>query len=94
MINFKLGIIASLSALILNFPVVLAVNFNININTERPSVEFSEGEKSCSKDDNFKIRRNFRPKSSTGKALMMYLKMSRMMKRFIKATSKKKSEKQ
>ena len=92
--HFKTPLIVTLLPLILSFPVI---NFDINISPERPSVEFSEGEKSRSK-DNFRIRRNFRLKAnraiSTWKDLMMYLEISRRMKQFMKETSKKKSEKQ
>lgn len=87
-------LIGMLSALILNSPVV---NFEIHINLDRPSVESSGGERSCSKDNTFKIRGDVRLRStnaiSTRKVRIMYLGISKEIKRAMKVISKKRSRK-
>jgi hypothetical protein len=90
----SLNIIGWLFTLYLNSSVIY---FEINTNLDRPSVEFSGSEKSCSKDSTFKICGNVRLRStkaiSTRRARIIYLGISRGIKRVRKVISKKKSRK-
>jgi hypothetical protein len=87
-------LLSFLFALCLNSSVIY---FEINTNLDRPSVEFGASEKSCSKDTTFKICGNVRLRStkaiSTRRARIIYLGISRGIKRVRKVISKKKSRK-
>lgn len=90
-----LNMVRMLLSLNLNLQIV---NFDINIDVNRrPSVEFSQGERTCSNDNTFKIRGNVRLRStnaaSTRRARIIYLGISKGIKRVRKVISKKKSRK-
>jgi hypothetical protein len=92
--QISLNLIGWLFTLSLNSSVIY---FEINTNLDRPSVEFSGSEKSCSNDTTFKICGNVRLRStnafSTRRARITYLGISKGIKRVRKVISKKKNRK-
>jgi hypothetical protein len=93
-IQISLNVVGWLFTLSLNSSVIY---FEINTNLDRPSVEFSRSEKSCSKDSTFKICGNVRLRStnavSTRRARIIYLGISKRTKQAMKAISRKRSRK-
>ena len=90
-LNLLLGWLFTLS---LNSPVIY---IEINTNLDRPSVEFSGSEKSCSKDSTFKICGNVRLRSTNAvsprRARIIYLGIPKGRKQVRKVISKKKNRK-